>query len=238
VIEASGRVPAGRPRSSAARPGTNLLHTVISVKDLGGGIFILRISRQGLLFRAGQWIHLGLPGSGERREYSIYSPPSADYIEVLVKEIPGGEVSPALRRCRPGDLVEVDGPHGSFTMIEGAREAPHCLFCATGTGVSPFHSFVSESPATDYFLLHGIRNRSEMVAPETYDPARFVSCISRGTAFQGEHQGRLTSYLVENSVAVYTYCYLCGNSDMIYEAFGILTRFGIPRERIFAEVYF
>ena len=35
-----------------------------------------------------------------------------------------------------------------------------------------------------------------------------------------------------------TYCYLCGNSDMIYEVYGILRDRGVSREQIFAEVYF
>ncbi len=208
------------------------------MRDLGPGIFVLRLAREDLAFRAGQWINVGIPGSGEQREYSIYSPPSADWLEVLVKEIPGGEVSPALHRCRPGDRVEVDGPHGSFTLVEGAREAPRYLFCATGTGVSPFHGFVSESASIDYLLLHGVRRHSELVDPGTFGPGRFVPCISREPAHQGEHQGRLTDYLSRHPVDRSTYCYLCGNSDMIYEAFAILTRFGIPREQIFAEIYF
>jgi ferredoxin--NADP+ reductase/benzoate/toluate 1,2-dioxygenase reductase subunit len=34
------------------------------------------------------------------------------------------------------------------------------------------------------------------------------------------------------------YCYLCGNSDMIYEAYALLRKRGVPHSRIFAEVYF
>ncbi len=231
MIETSHRTPGRRPR-------TNPLHPLIAIRELGRGIFILRLAREGMQFRAGQWVNVGIPGAGEQREYSIYSPPSAEYLEVLVKEIPGGEVSPALHRCRPGDRVEIDGPHGAFTLVEGLRDAPHYLFCASGTGVSPFHSFVTEYPATDYVLLHGVRHRAELVDPGTYDAARFVPCISREPARPGEHQGRLTGYLAEHPIDPSTYCYLCGNSDMIYEAFSLLTRFGVPREQIFAEIYF
>ena len=34
------------------------------------------------------------------------------------------------------------------------------------------------------------------------------------------------------------YCYLCGNSDMIYEAYALLRGQGVHSSRIFAEVYF
>ena len=35
-----------------------------------------------------------------------------------------------------------------------------------------------------------------------------------------------------------TLCYLCGNSEMIFEAFDILKSGGIPSTDLFAEVYF
>ena len=225
-------------RTPGRNPHTNPLHTVIATRELGQGIFILRLAREGMHFRAGQWINVGIPGTGEQREYSIYSPPSADHLDVLIREIPGGEVSPALHRCRPGERVEIDGPHGAFTLVEGLRAAPHYLFCASGTGVSPFHSFVAESPAIDYVLLHGVRHHAELMEPGAFAPSRFVPCISREGAQPGEHQGRLTTYLGEHPVDPSTYCYLCGNSDMIYESFSLLTRFGVPREQIFAEIYF
>jgi ferredoxin/flavodoxin---NADP+ reductase len=231
VTETSPRIPAARQR-------THPPHGVIETRDLGNGIFILRLERGGLQFKAGQWINIGIPGSGEQREYSIYSPPSAEYLEVLVKEIPGGEVSPALHRCQKRDRVEIDGPHGAVTLVEGRRDAPRYLFCATGTGVSPFHSFVRESPAIDYMLLHGVRHRAELIDPDTYVPDRLVRCVSKEPALPGMYPGRLTGFLAEKPVDPSTFCYLCGNSDMIYESFGILTRFGVPREQIFAEIYF
>jgi ferredoxin/flavodoxin---NADP+ reductase len=35
-----------------------------------------------------------------------------------------------------------------------------------------------------------------------------------------------------------TPCYLCGDSDMIYESYALLSGLGIPRSGIFAEIYF
>ena len=125
-------------RREAAAPRSARIHHVLHVRDISPSAFVLRFSREGLEFQAGQWINLGLPRSRDQREYTVYSSPSDEFLEVLVKEIPDGTVSPALRRCRPGDPVEVEGPHGSFTLVQGARESARFLFCATGTGVSPF----------------------------------------------------------------------------------------------------
>jgi ferredoxin--NADP+ reductase len=214
------------------------MHRVVHVRDVSSSAFVLRFSREGLAFHAGQWINLGLPRSRDQREYSVYSSPSDDFLEVLVKEIPEGKVSRALRRCRPGDSLQVDGPHGSFTLVEGRPDSTSYLFVATGTGVSPFHCFVRSRPHLDYLLLHGVRSASELYDRDSFAPARFFPCLSRESGEGGAHAGRVTTFLAERPLQTSTYCYLCGNSDMIYEAYALLRNRGIPHSRIFAEVYF
>jgi ferredoxin/flavodoxin---NADP+ reductase len=227
-----GLVPARRP-FRAARP-----HRVMARRDLSPSVFVLRFTREGLRFAPGQWINVGPARRREQREYSIYSSPEDDFLEILVKEIPDGSVSPALRKCRPGDTVEVEGPHGAFTLVEGTREPPRFLFCATGTGVSPFHCFARARPSLDYRALHGVRTMADFTEADVFEPWRYLPCVSRGVAGDNGYAGRLTSVLKERPVDPSTYCYLCGNSDMIYEVYGILKAQGVSREQIFAEVYF
>jgi ferredoxin--NADP+ reductase len=222
-----------RPPHRATR-----VHRVLGRRDLSPGSFVLRFTREGLAFVPGQWINVGPWGRREQREYSVYSSPHDDFLEVLVKEIPGGLVSPALRRCRPGDSVEVEGPHGAFTLVEGTRDAPRFLFCATGTGISPFHCFAQSRPRLDYRLLHGVRTRHDFPETVAFESARYMPCVSRGDAGPSEFPGRLTALLRDEPVNAFTYCYLCGNSDMIYEVYGILKAQGVSREHILAEVYF
>jgi ferredoxin/flavodoxin---NADP+ reductase len=225
-------------RREAAAPRSARIHRVLQVRDLSPSAFVLRFSRESLDFQAGQWINLGLPRSRDQREYTVYSSPSDEYLEVLVKEIPDGSVSPALRRRRPGDALEVEGPHGSFTLVQGARERARFLFCATGTGVSPFHCFARSSPGLDYLLLHGVRAPEELYDRSVFETPRMIPCVSKGTVPRGAHPGRLTEYLSTHPVDPSLYCYLCGNSDMIYEAYALLRESGVPHSQIFAEVYF
>jgi ferredoxin--NADP+ reductase/benzoate/toluate 1,2-dioxygenase reductase subunit len=213
---------------------------VLDNRDISESAFVLRLERRGLAFRPGQWINLGRPGSLQRREYTIYSPPSEDYLEVLVKEVNGGTVSRELHRCRSGDMLEAEGPHGSFCIAPDAVRA-RFLFIGSGTGVSPFHCLTLSYPGLDYVLLHGARAPRQLYDHEVFDPKRFIACISgperpaEGTCF---HAGRVTSYLRENPIDSSCFCYLCGNSDMIYECYAILRGHGVPPSRIFAEVYF
>jgi len=65
---------------------------------------------------------------------------------------------------------------------------------------------------------------------------RLVACVSREAG--GDFHGRVTDYLRRHPVQPATLCYLCGNSDMIYEAVDILKGYGVPPAHLFAEVYF
>ncbi len=206
------------------------------VRRLSPSAFVLRFDRHGLSFEPGQHVALGLRGTAARREYSIYSASSEDFLEVLVREVPGGVVSPALARCRPGDELSLEGPYGSFVTDPGARAASKYLFVGSGTGIAPFHCLVKSYPGIDYLLLHGVRTPEDCFDSPVFDRSRYVACASRSSG--GDYHGRVTAWLAERGVDPSWQCYLCGNSDMIYDAFSILRRRGVPRERLHSEVYF
>jgi ferredoxin/flavodoxin---NADP+ reductase len=211
-------------------------HRVQHVRLLSRGVFVLRFDRNGLPFEPGQYVNLGVPGSIARREYSLYSGRDDDFLEVLVREIPGGLVSPALSRLRAGETLMVEGPYGLFVTDPGDRTAARYLFVGSGTGISPFHSITASYPRMDYLLLHGVRTLEERHDHQAFEPSRYVACLSRGEG--GDFRGRVTRYLREHPVDRARLCCLCGNSDMIYEAFAILREQGVPRNHLFAEVYF
>lgn len=220
------------------------------MRELSASAFTVRFDRNGLDFTPGQYVSVGLAGDINIREYSIYSPADADYLEILVKEVGDGYLSTRLRALEPGSELQVDGPFGFFTIDEKdlAHRSQRFLFIATGTGISPFHCFAGSYPNLDYRLLHGIRTASERYDHDAYPPDRVTTCLSRdpegveqlnaaGRATAGVF-GRVTEYLREHRVDPETRCYLCGNCDMIYEAFDILKGHGVPPEQLFAEVYF
>ena len=112
---------------------------------------------------------------------------------------------------------------------------PH-LFIATGSGIAPFHSILHSEPSLDYTLLHGVRHLHERYEHEGYDPQRYIACVTRDAG--GDFQGRVTDWLAQHDLPPDARYYLCGNSDMIYQAFDILQEQGIPRTHLHTEVYF
>lgn len=199
--------------------------------------FVLRFDKKGMQFEPGQYICVGPGGEMHMREYSIYSPAREDYLEILVKDVPEGHVSRRLAACRPGDVLTVEGPFGFFTLEEDWRKHRHVLI-ATGTGISPFHCFVGSCPDLDYTLLHGVRYGSERYEHGAYDRTRVLTCTTGDES--GDYRGRVTDWLREHRDGIDREAryYLCGNCDMIYQAFDILQDAGVPHNRLFAEVYF
>lgn len=208
---------------------------VHEVRWVSESAYVLRFDRKGMDFAPGQYLSVGPGNDIHMREYSVYSSPRHDYLEILVKLVDGGYVSNRLKALSPGEPVRVDGPFGFFT-IDDDWKSHRYVFIATGTGLSPFHSFVESYPGLDYQVLHGIRDSSERYEHETYAPERYLTCISRND--EGDYRGRVTDYLREHRPDPAARYYLCGNCDMIYEAFDILQDAGVPHNQLFAEVYF
>jgi CDP-4-dehydro-6-deoxyglucose reductase len=79
----------------------------------------------------------------EPRVYSIASSPNRDYIELTVRRVPGGELTPHLcEEVEPGDELFVRGPYGDDFGLEEPSERD-LVFIATGTGVVPFWSMIN-----------------------------------------------------------------------------------------------
>jgi benzoate/toluate 1,2-dioxygenase reductase subunit len=119
-------------------------------------------------FLPGQYVNLLVPGTEQRRSYSVSSPPSAEALGFLVRDIPPGVMSTYLReRAMPGAPVEFIGPAGSFYLREIKRPL---LLLAGGTGLAPFLSMLGKiaeiGSAYPIHLGYGVTNDVDLVAVE------------------------------------------------------------------------
>jgi ferredoxin/flavodoxin---NADP+ reductase len=211
------------------------LAVVLDIRYLTESVFVIRFERNGLIFKAGQYIKLGTPDHDERREYSVYSSESATYLEILVQLVDEASFSYRLSKLRPGDKLFVRGPFGAFNLEDTWQEDKN-IFIASGTGISPFHSMVLSFPELDYTLLHGVRNLNEGYERSVYHEARYIQCTS---GEQGsEFYGRVTDYLRKYKPDSKVHYYLCGNSAMIDEVWNLLKMADVPITSIHAEIYF
>ncbi len=211
-------------------------HTVQQIINLTPETFILRLDRGNFQFEPGQYVIIRIPEENKGREYSIYSGINDGYLDFLVREIPEGNFSRYLRHLLPGSELDVEGPKGYFILDKKTQQGHKALFIATGTGISPFHSYARSYPELHLKVLHGVHFEDEAYGRDSFEPQNYTLCTSRTD--KGDYFGRVTYYLKENKLDTGTIYYLCGNSAMIDEVTTILESKGVPADQIRTEVFF
>jgi ferredoxin/flavodoxin---NADP+ reductase len=208
-------------------------HKLLNIRFLSASAYILRFERNSFNFLPGQHIYVGL-NDEDNRPYSVYSGINDDFIEILVREVMNGRLSKQLKLLHTGDYVSINQPQGTFIIESEERMFKTWLIC-TGTGISPFHSFVRSYPDLDYRIIHGVRFADEAFEREVYGD-EYVCCTSRES--KGDFNGRVTTYLENEILSRQSYYFLCGNYNMIDEVFELLVDRGIDKMNIKAEGYF
>jgi ring-1,2-phenylacetyl-CoA epoxidase subunit PaaE len=190
----------------------------------------------------------------ERRSYSICAPAGRPP-RIGVREVTGGAVSGWLvREVRPGAVIDVQAPAGSFTpdlSVPG-----HHVLIAAGSGITPVLSIAASvlqaRPDATVTLLYGNRRSdSVMFTEEVADlkdafPARMqlVHVLSREAQEAGLFAGRLDSgklatlLPVTVDVPAVAHWWLCGPFGMVTGAIEVLTGLGVGRDRIHRELFY
>lgn len=90
-------------------------------------------------FLSGQYV--GLRYDGTSRAYSLASSPTREDLELCVRRVPGGRLSPHIcDDLATGDELTVRGPYGDLVLQDDSPR--DVVFLATGTGVAPFRSMI------------------------------------------------------------------------------------------------
>lgn len=103
-------------------------------------------------FTAGQHLSVRASQVGDdiRRNYSICSPAPDGPLRIGVKQLPGGRFSGfASTRLRPGDLLDVMTPTGSFCPPLHPAQAKRYAAIAAGSGITPVLSILATALETE-----------------------------------------------------------------------------------------
>ena len=215
---------------------------------------VLRFAEPGqrMLFTAGQYADIRIPGSEEHRAYSMANTPRAnDHLEFIIKVFPGGRFSSLLEGgISVGQDLVVKGPYGVFMLREKSNSDIICI--GGGSGMAPLWSVLNsmaergiERKATYYY---GARTRKDLFyldrlqqLEERLPGFRFVPALSMATAedeWDGE-TGLITEVLDRNLEAgqKQMQAYLCGPPPMIDAAIPVLVSKGIGEDRIFFDKF-
>lgn len=144
-------------------------------------------------FLAGQYV--GLQYDGTPRAYSLASSPTRDDLEICVRRVPGGRLSPQIcDKLAVGDELTVRGPYGELVLQDHSPR--DMVFLATGTGVAPFKSMIDyvfesgrdqyQGAKRDVWLFLGAAWKDDLPYREAFrerqrqhENFHFVPCLSR-----------------------------------------------------------
>ncbi len=158
-------------------------------------------------YRAGQFVNLVRPGTGVIRSYSIASLPERGLLELHVREVPGGRMSPWLCREAPvGEQLGLRGPAGDCFYL--AEPDQPLLLVGTSTGLAPLLGVLRDALARGHrgpiTLYHGsvrvggLYLHDELRALDDAHPQlRVVHAVLEGPAPEGVEQRSLEELVVK-----------------------------------------
>lgn len=213
--------------------------------------------RERFAFRAGQHLTLRATIEGEevRRNYSLCTSPDEGEWLVTVKRIGGGLFSNWVGdRLKPGDMLDVMPPHGSFTTEFDPTRSRHLVGIAGGSGITPVMSLIrtmlKSEPSSRFTLLYGNRDSSSVIFLEAlaglkdqnmgrFEIYHFLDQEEQDIELFNGMLGRerleeAIPALVRDAAGVDGW-FICGPGPMMDAAEGVLLDRSIERERIHIE---
>jgi ferredoxin-NADP reductase len=211
-------------------------------------------------FVPGQFIQIHFlyaDGKPTKRSYSVATVGGGagpvERVEIAVSYVEGGAATALLSGLAAGSAVDASGPYGRFCLMDTDTNRRY-LLVATGTGVTPYRAMlpkIRELVATrgcTFALVYGARNETELLYGEEFEAfARevpgftFHPCFSRemrAVPRPNDRSGRVHVALADlKPDAANDIAYLCGNPDMVDQAFAMLKEAGLPVPHIRREKY-
>ena len=253
----AGLVPEGAART--ATPGFRVLEITQIHRECVDVISLSLVPKDGRPLTTplpGQFVVLRLrrtpDGPPLFRSYSLSGPLSDRQYRISVKVEPNGVAGGYLEgSVREGDRLDVSEPRGSFVLQPG--DGPVVLLSA-GIGATPelamLHALAATSSRREIWWLHGARNRrTQSFAAEVrgllggLPRARSRVWYSQPEA--DDREGR--DYDAHGRLAASAFdplgvprdgdFYLCGPSSFIADQTTGLIAWGVPPERIHAEIF-
>ena len=212
-------------------------------------------------FVPGQFVQIHFSyadGKPTKRSYSVATIGAGDgspvtRVEMAVSYVEGGAATDLLGNLKHGESVTASGPYGRFCLMDPDVNRRY-LLVATGTGVTPYRAMLPQLKVlmaardVEVALVYGARNEAELLYGDEFeafarDNPRFhyYACLSRSPrAVPRPHDrsGRVLATLAElKPEPTHDIAYLCGNPNMVDEAFAQLKDAGLPIPHIRREKY-
>lgn len=202
-------------------------------------------------FEAGQFMELEIPGSEDKRAYSLSNTSNWDgRLEFLIRLQPNGKFSNFLnQQAQPGTALKVRGPQGAFGINEGSLRPR--WFVAGGTGLAPMLAMLRRMAENQEMqearLFFGVNRESELCMHEELERLQSELlqfkvdwCVWKPqgdwSGITGTPADALRTALADAAAAdSQPDIYLCGPPALLDAAEKVAAEFGIPQDQVFSE---
>ena len=171
------------------------------------------------------------------------------FVEFYIRILPSGVMSDYLKsEAEAGDLVELEGPFGSFCL---RRSKAQHLFIAGGTGLAPFLSMIDairqySGTKPPVLLSFGCTNDAGLFCRDELSDAEFMlptleARISVDRKLDPDTEVRVGNPVdaisADDITADDAVAYLCGPPAMIEAARAHLIKLGVNPDNVHAEQF-
>jgi anthranilate 1,2-dioxygenase reductase component len=188
---------------------------------------------------------------GHRHPYTVArAHPGRRALDLLLRVIPGGRLTPALETAAPGTGFELSGLHHGPVREGIADAAAQVVGLSTGSGIGPLWGFAEAALAAGWDrpirLFAGFREAEDIcLAPEldalqaSYPSFSGQPTLTRPPAAWPGLRGRLGDSVPALLPDPRTcHFHLVGNGAMLAEFRAALAAVGVPPEQVTSEVFF
>lgn len=168
-------------------------------------------------------------------------------LDLVVSMVDGGRATKYLFNCAAGIEAQVTGPFGRLVLPD--EPLSRLVMVATSVGLAPYMPMLrilESGKFEQVVLLLGVRDRSEFIYSDElldyaqrYDFFELRLCLSREVASAAyEYDGYVNEQLIDLSLnGSADFVLLCGNPNMIDEAWGYLRNAGFKAKQVVREKY-
>lgn len=203
-------------------------------------------------FIAGQYVAVQLD-DGTKRSYSVANAPyESDRLELHIRQVPGGKFTGHVFNdgMKEGDVLQVEGPYGSFFLHEDSDKP--IIFMAGNTGFAPIKSMVEHAfkiglnrPMALYWGVKTPADFYLMDLPEKWqqehDNFKFIPVLSESKPeynWQGR-TGLVTEAILQDYPELNNHqIYACGPPAMVDAGRAPFMGRGLPEDQYFSDAFF
>lgn len=233
-------------------PVKNMKFRVHKMERAAPDVMLLDLRPEGdeqMKFIAGQYIAVQLD-DGAKRSYSIANAPhESDHLQLHIRLVPGGRFTThVFNEMKEGDVLQVEGPLGSFFLRE--EDDKPIIFMSGGCGFGSVKGMVEHAfaiglkrPMTLYW---GARTQDDLYSdlPQKWQQEhgnfKFIPVLSETKpehGWQGRtglvHEAILLDYQDLSGYQVYA----CGSPEMVTAGREPFMARGLPEDRYFSDAF-